>query len=127
MPTVLIVDDEELIRSLIRKSLVRTGYEVIEADNGIEAMKLLKGNNVKLLIADLVMPKKGGLELIMEVNSDYPNLKRIAISGKLPTNNESITELTDNFGVDAVFSKPFEIFNLLKVVKSLLPISNPPT
>ncbi len=127
MPTVLIVDDEELIRSLIRKSLVRTGYEVIEADNGIEAMKLLKGNNVKLLIADLVMPKKGGLELIMEVNSDYPNLKKIAISGKLPTNNESITELTDNFGVDAVFSKPFEIFNLLKVVKSLLPISNPPT
>ena len=124
MPTVMIVDDEELIRSMIRKSLIRIGYEVIEADNGIEAMQLLKGNSVELLIADLVMPKKGGLELIMEVSLVYPNLKKIAISGKLPTENESITELTDSFGVDAVFSKPFDIFDLLKIIKSLVPISN---
>ena len=124
MPTVMIVDDEELIRSMIRKSLIRIGYEVIEADNGIEAMQLLKGNSVELLIADLVMPKKGGLELIMEVSLVYPNLKKIAISGKLPTENESITELTDSFGVDAIFSKPFEIFDLLKIIKSLVPISN---
>ena len=123
MPTVLIVDDEELIRSMIRKSLTRIGYEVIEAENGIEAMELLKEKSIELLIADLVMPRKGGLELIMEINTIYPNLKKIAISGKLPTDNESITELTSGFGVDAVFSKPFEIFDLLKAIKTLVPIS----
>ena len=88
MPTVLIVDDEELIRNLIRKSLTRIGYKVIEAENGIEAIELLKGKSIDLLISDLVMPRKGGLEVIMEINNIYPNLKKIDISGKLPTKNE---------------------------------------
>lgn len=122
MPTIMIVDDEELIRSVIRKSLVRTGYEVIEAEDGKEAMELIQQNSVDLVIADLVMPKKGGLEIIMEINTLYPNLKKIAISGKIPTDNESIAGLTDNFRVDAVFSKPFEIFDMLKVIKKLVPI-----
>ncbi len=122
MPTVMIVDDEELIRSMIRKSLVSTGYEVIEAEDGKEAMVLIQQSSVDLVIADLVMPKKGGLEILMEINTLYPNLKKIAISGKIPTDNESIAGLTDNFGVDAVFSKPFEIFDMLKVIKKLVPI-----
>lgn len=121
MPTVLIVDDEELIRNLLRKSLIRIAYNVIEAQNGIEAMELLKEKTIELLIVDLVMPRKGGLELIMEISNIYPNLKKIAISGKLPTDNDSISELTSRFGVDAVFSKPFEIFDLLKVIKTLIP------
>ena len=127
MPTVMIVDDEELIRSLIEKSLTRIGYKVIEATNGKEAMRLIQRSNVDLVIADMVMPEKGGLELIMELKPLYPNIKKIAISGKLPTENESLTGLADGFGVDAVFSKPFEIFDLLKVVKSLVPISDSST
>ena len=124
MPTVMIVDDEEIIRNLIRKSLIRTGYKVVEAENGIEAMELLKEKSIELIIVDLVMPKKGGIELIMEISTIYPNLKKIVISGKLPTDSDSITELTDGFRVDAVFSKPFEIFDMLKTVKSLVPVSN---
>ncbi len=124
MPTVMIVDDEKIIRNLIRKSLMRTGYKVIEAENGMEATELLKEKSIELIIVDLVMPKKGGIELIMEINTTYPNLKKIVISGKLPTDSDSITELTDGFRVDAVFSKPFEIFDMLKTVKSLVPVSN---
>ncbi|MEA1912104.1 MAG: response regulator [Spirochaetota bacterium] len=125
MPTVMIVDDEELIRSMIRKSLIRTGYKVIEADNGDKAMELVKTEDLDLIIADLVMPEKGGLELIMELNNNYPDIKKIAISGKIPVENESISGLVEDFDVKAVFSKPFEIFDLLKVVKSLIPITNP--
>ena len=124
MPTVMIVDDEELIRSLIKKSLIRIGYKVIEAGNGREAIQLIQRSHVDLVIADLVMPEKGGLELIMELKPLFPNIKKIAISGKLPTENESLTGIADGFGVDAVFSKPFEIFDLLKVIKSLVPISD---
>jgi len=124
MPTVMIVDDEELIRNMIRKSLIRTGYEVIEAVNGKEAMELVANHKIDLVIADLVMPEKGGLELIMELNNNYPNIKKIAISGKIPVENESISGLTDEFGVEAVFSKPFEIFDLLKVIKSIVPITD---
>lgn len=121
MPTVMIVDDEELIRSLIKKSLLRTGYNVLEAENGKKAMQLVAEENIDLIIADLVMPEKGGLELIMELNNNYPNIKKIAISGKIPVGNESIQGLTEEFGVKAVFSKPLEIFDLLKVIKSLVP------
>ncbi|MDA3938574.1 MAG: response regulator [Spirochaetia bacterium] len=125
MPTVMIVDDEELIRSLIRKSLLRLGYKVIEAENGKKAMQLVETEDIDLIIADLVMPEKGGLELIMELNNNYPNIRKIVISGKLPVNNESISGLAEDFDVKAVFSKPFEIFDLLKVVKSLIPVTNP--
>ena len=124
MPTVMIVDDEELIRNMIRKSLIRTGYKVIEAVNGKEAMELVANEKIDLVIADLVMPEKGGLELIMELNNNYPNIKKIAISGKIPVDNESISGLTDEFGVEAVYSKPFEIFDLLKVIKSIVPITD---
>lgn len=122
MPTVMIVDDEELIRNMIQKSLIRTGYKVLEAENGKKAMLLVENETVDLIIADLVMPEKGGLELIMELNINYPDIKKIAISGKLPLRNSSIHGLTEEFGVDAVFAKPMEIFDLLKVVKALVPV-----
>ena len=87
-------------------------------------MQLVQEENIKLVIADLVMPEKGGLELIMELKTLYPDIKKIAISGRLPTENESLTGLAEGFGVDAVFAKPFEIFDLLNVIKSLVPISD---
>ena len=122
MPTVMIVDDEESIRNMIHKSLNKTGYNVIEAENGKQAMEFVIKQKIDLIIADLVMPEKGGLELIMELDNNYPDIKKIAISGKIPVENESITGLTEEFGVEAVFSKPLELFDLLKIVKSLVPV-----
>lgn len=126
MPTVMIVDDEELIRNMIHKSLSKTGYKVLEAENGKQALEIVEKESIDLIIADLVMPEKGGLELIMELNNNYPDIKKIAISGKLPVENESIHGLAEEFGVLAVFSKPLEIFDLLKVLKSLVPITDSP-
>ena len=126
MPTVMIVDDEELIRNMIHKSLSKSGYKVLEAENGVRALELAAKESIDLIIADLVMPEKGGLELIMELNNNYPDIKKIAISGKIPVENESIHGLAEVFGVTAVFSKPLEIFDLLKVVKSLVPLTDSP-
>ncbi len=123
MPAIMIVDDEELIRSLVRKSLIRIGYSVTEAENGREAMELVQKADIDLIIADMVMPEKGGLEVLMELNTLFPDLKKIAISGKIPTDHASISGLAEEFGVDAVFAKPFEIFDLLKVIKKLVPLS----
>jgi len=127
MPTILIVDDDELIRTMMHKSLIRTGYKVLEAENGKKAMELVADKKIDLIIADLVMPEKGGLELIMELNKNYPDIKKIAISGKIPVENESIHGLTEEFGVEAVFSKPLELFDLLAVIKSLVPVTNSTT
>ena len=123
MPKVMIVDDEEMIRVMIKKSLIRVGYDVIEAENGTEAWDLIQEHHIDLIIVDLVMPKKGGLELLIEMKTLYPDMKKIAISGKLPTENISISGLAERFDVNAVFPKPFEMFDLLKVVKSLVPVA----
>ena len=121
MATVMIVDDEELIRSMIRKSLIRIGYNVLEAENGIKAMEIVGKEHIDMIISDLVMPEKGGIELMIELKNIFPNIKKIAISGKLPTENTSISDLAERFNVDAVFSKPFELFDLLKTVQALVP------
>ncbi len=124
MTTVMIVDDEELIRSMIRKSLIRIGYNVLEAENGNEAMEIVGKEHIDMIISDLVMPEKGGIELMIELKNIFPNIKKIAISGKLPTENKSISDLAERFNVDAVFSKPFELFDLLKTVQTLVPATD---
>lgn len=58
----------------------------------------------------------------MEVHDLYPDIKLIAVSGKVETGTDSIQGIAEQFGVDAVFSKPFEIFDLLKVVQTLSPV-----
>ncbi len=122
MAAILIVDDEKLMRTMIARSLLRLGYETSEAENGLEALSLLEKNTYALIIIDLIMPEKGGIETLIEVHRLYPSTKRIAISGKVETSNDSIQELARQFNVDAVFAKPFEIFDLLKKVETLVPL-----
>jgi len=120
---VLIVDDDELMRKMIGKSLVRTGYEITEASNGKEALECLGRQIFDLIIIDLVMPEKGGIETIIDIHRMYPLIKRIAISGKVETSNDSIQELIKQFNVDAIFANPFEIFDLLEKIESLVPLN----
>ncbi len=123
MAAVLIVDDDELMRKMIGKSLVRIGYEITEASNGKEALECLGRQIFDLIIIDLIMPEKGGIETIIDIHRMYPLIKRIAISGKVETSNDSIQELAKRFKVDAVFAKPFEIFDLLEKIESLVPLN----
>lgn len=122
MSTILIVDDEESLRKMLSKGLVRLGYSVLEAENGIKALDILREKSVNTIIMDLIMPEKGGIETLMEVHDLYPDIKLIAVSGKVETGTDSIQGIAEQFGVDAVFSKPFEIFDLLKVVQTLSPV-----
>ncbi len=122
MSTILIVDDEESLRKMLSKGLVRLGYSVLEAENGIQALDILREKSVNTIIMDLIMPEKGGIETLMEVHDLYPDIKLIAVSGKVETGTDSIQGIAEQFGVDAVFSKPFEIFDLLKVVQTLSPV-----
>ncbi len=122
MGAILIVDDDGNLRKMISKGLVRLGYHPLEAENGIKALEVLRGNRVSVIIMDLIMPEKGGIETLMEVHDQYPEVKLIAISGKVETDSDSIQGIAEQFGVDAVFAKPFEIFDLLKEVQELSPL-----
>ncbi len=122
MGTILIVDDDSSIRKMISKGLVRLGYRPLEAENGLKALEVLRENDISAVIMDLIMPEKGGIETLMEIHDQYPDIKLIAISGKVETDSDSIHGIVDQFGIDTIFAKPFEIFDLLKAVQELSPL-----
>jgi len=68
--TVLVVEDTDLLRTIYTDKLVQDGYEVLAAPNGLEALNLLRSNNVDLILLDLIMPKMSGLEVLESVKAD---------------------------------------------------------
>lgn len=81
--TVLIADDEEPVRRVASRLLVRNGYDVLEAANGAEALRMLSAGDGKIdiLVSDIIMPEMGGLELARRVATDFPGLPVLLISG----------------------------------------------
>jgi CheY-like chemotaxis protein len=76
MALILIIDDDNQFRAMLREMLERTGYEFLEASDGKEGLKLYRENPT-----DLIMPEKEGIETIIELRRDFPDVKIIAISG----------------------------------------------
>jgi CheY-like chemotaxis protein len=120
MASILVVDDERNVRQLLRRVLERAGYEVTEASNGEEAVSRIASGRFDLAIMDVVMPGKGGIEALMDIHSDYKNLKVIIISGKVDTASASFRSLASHFGASRIVRKPFDVEALLREVDSLL-------
>ena len=113
---ILVVDDERENRTLIRSILEKEGYQVLEAADGIEGLRMVHEQPVKLVITDVVMPNKGGIEFLIELRQEFANLAIILMSGKIETDADSFQELAAQFGVLAVLPKPFNMSRLLTVV-----------
>lgn len=121
MAKILIADDEIYIRELLKRSLAAGNHTFFEASNGNEAMAVLAGNQIDLLIIDMVMPHKGGLETLIELRDKKNSLRIIAITGKISTARDSVQGIASQFKVDAIFEKPFDMFEFTQKVESLLP------
>jgi CheY-like chemotaxis protein len=81
LPTVLIVDDEALVRYTLEAALRPSGYRVSQAGDGGEALDVLTSDPVDLVVTDLAMPRREGLETIVEIRRRFPQVKVIALSG----------------------------------------------
>jgi DNA-binding NtrC family response regulator len=79
--TILVIDDDRHFRSLVRTLLVRAGYEVLEAENGLEGLRLLEWAPIDLVITDMLMPGQEGAETIRRVRKLHPRLRILAMSG----------------------------------------------
>lgn len=88
MANLLVVDDDEAVRMMLRKMLEADSHDVVTAENGIQALNWLRTHVIDVIILDIIMPEKEGFETIVEIRSDYPNLKIIAISGGLYRRNK---------------------------------------
>lgn len=117
---ILLVDDEDMVRVQIRSSLELEGHEAREASNGREAIEMLDGYKPDLMITDILMPEKEGIETIMEVRQKYADIKIIAISGGVRTESMDFLKIAKRLGADLALPKPFGRQQLLTLVNQLL-------
>lgn len=114
---VLVVEDDEGLRSLICATLERNGYEVAEAQDGREAMRRFEARPADVVVTDIYMPVKDGIELIQELGAYVPRVPVIAISGGGQTHDASALAAAEWLGAIAVITKPFGSPALLDAVR----------
>ena len=118
---ILVLDDENEILEMITKMLNEEGYDVITAVNGIEGLKLLnRESNIDLVISDIIMPEKEGIETMREIKRDFPYIKILAISGGGGGGAQDYLNLAKGLGADLALKKPFVKQELLDAVHKLL-------
>lgn len=120
MESILIIDDEPQIRSMIRLVLERAGYSVMEAADGVEGIRRFHENPVNLIITDLIMPNKDGIGMIIELKKEFPDVKIIAMSGGGLNRPEGYLRGAQKLGAACTLSKPINRQELLRVVKDTL-------
>lgn len=117
---VMVIDDDPLVRETIRNILKVKDIDVLEAEDGAQGLELFADRPVPLVITDLLMPGKEGIETISELRKIEPDLKIIAISGGGATNNMTFLELARKMGATKTLSKPFKPKELLDTVTAVL-------
>ena len=115
MATILVIDDQESLRTVIRIMLERAGHEVMEASNGRLGLAVYREKPADLVITDIFMPEMNGLDLILELTRAFLNVKVIAISGAPDT--ENALDAAKLLGVRHTLHKPLSMDALLKTVQ----------
>lgn len=121
MARILIVDDEEMVRSLLREALEADKHDILEAKTGKEAGDIYRDSPVDLIITDLVMPGKNGIELILDLKAEHPEVRIVAVSGGGGiTGRFDYLPIAKLIGAKAILSKPFEMRELRAMVTEVL-------
>jgi DNA-binding response OmpR family regulator len=119
MARVLVVDDEELMREAVRLALEQDGHEIFEAENGMAGLRLFAQQRPDVVITDLIMPQKEGIETIRDLRKKYPDSKIIALSGRGGISLNANLERAIHVGADAALLKPCDFDELRDTVKRL--------
>lgn len=120
MIRILLVDDDDLSRGAVHKMLERSGYSVISTGQGTAALEHFRRESPDLVITDLIMPDKDGLEIIQELRRSDPAVRILAISGGGRVDAEEYLSVARKFGAAEVLSKPFTGQELKDAVEAAL-------
>ncbi|MFI5246955.1 MAG: response regulator [Nitrospirales bacterium] len=118
MATILVIDDEESIRSLLKDVLQRANHLVLEARDGREGLTLYQQNKVDLVLMDILMPGTDGLEATLQLTREYLDAKVIAMTGAQGDRN--FLDVAKLFGARRVFEKPFDLDKLVQAINEEL-------
>jgi len=118
MVRILVIDDDDDFRSMLCTALKQAGYTVEEAHNGLEGIQRQRTKPVDLVITDILMPEREGLETIQALRQEFPEIKIIAISGGMGPLN--FLPLARKFGALRTLQKPFSLQQLYEVMREVL-------
>jgi CheY-like chemotaxis protein len=117
LATIMVVDDETSIRNLLSRFLTKSGYKVLESADGRDALEQLRHCKIDLLISDIVMPERDGLEILRSIRRDFADLKIIVMSGAFEGRFLRTAEM---LGAHATLQKPLRLNLVLETVQEVL-------
>jgi CheY-like chemotaxis protein len=121
MPSILVVDDEDQIRQLIRETLEQAGYHITEACDGKEALQQYRLAPADLVIMDILMPNQDGLETTVALRREFPDVRVIVITGGSDMIGMlNFLDVAKMLGAHSTLQKPFEMKALLDTVQAEL-------
>ena len=120
MASILLVDDDDPFRTMLSEVLTRAGYQVHEASDGQQAIELYQSQPTDLVITDLVMPEKEGLEMIVDLKRLNSEAKIIAMSGGGRHGAQDYLKMARAFGAHRVLAKPFSHREILETITAVL-------
>jgi two-component system, chemotaxis family, chemotaxis protein CheY len=118
---ILLIDDDDALRTMIRVALEAHGHAVTEAGDGREALRLHRLAPAELVLTDIQMPGRGGLEVLMDLRRESPDVKVIAMSGGgSMVSSAAALEMAVPLGATASLAKPFKLEALFEAVDRAL-------
>ena len=115
--TVVVADDDSLLRETFRAFLEARGYNVLLAEDGNDALKIVESTTVDAMLLDILMPRKEGLETLIELKQRFPALKVFVMSGGGLYGRADFLTVAGKFGADAVLRKPFPIQSVIELLQ----------
>ena len=119
MSRILVVDDDEQIRQLFKRILLDEGHQVFTASDGVEGIKLYRTEQPDLMLLDIIMPNKEGIEVIKEIINEYKDAKIIAISGGGRGNAKEYLSFAMHFGAKLIIEKPVSSEKLIEAINNV--------
>ncbi len=120
MIKILVIDDDELVKNMISSVLRKNNFEVVSASNGVEGVNVAKKVEPNIVLTDMLMPDKEGVETIIEVKQALPEVKVIAMSGGGQEKNMTFLQMAKKVGADCVLQKPFKPSDLVSMIKEMV-------
>src|SRR5690606_37152794 len=106
MASILLMDDDAIVRESLEHALTRAGHAVIAASDGRQGLRCYRENAVDLVVTDILMPEMEGIETIMAIRRENPRARIVAISGGGRTRSMDLLDVAEEFGADRVLRKP---------------------
>ena len=120
MYKILVIDDNVVVRNTIVQILEGEGYEVVSAEDGRRGLSAFRSEKPDLVITDIIMPEKEGIETIRDIRGEAPNAKIIAISGGGRMGNTDFLKIARQLGASDVIAKPLDPDHFISVVRDRL-------